>query len=161
MLLAELSVMVEKPLDWVFRKKHQTHFHTNKNASQSLPKLTNTPGLYDGSAEARAIVKAAQEAVGDLKDGNTAVVIAHGILYHVMDYLKGKDPVNPGMWTSDFMGEEEEPLSELEQQAISQMTMERLEEPASPFVVLGAESGRIQCNKPSFTEVDKGESSNT
>ena len=74
---------------------HRAHF---LRPGTSSPK-TNTPGLYDGSAEARAILS--QDLEMD--------TVASGIMRHALDYLKGKDPVNPGMWTREFWGDEYEP----------------------------------------------------
>ena len=100
---------------------------TSKNASQSLPKLTNTPGLYDGSAEARAIINNASEVIdNELEGGGSDTVVADGILYHVMEYLKGKDMPLMGMWTREFWGDEyTEDLTADEFAAIQNMVMDR------------------------------------
>ncbi len=71
-----------------------------------LPK-TNTPLLHDGSAEARAIITSAIETVvADPDCLRTDVVLADGILYHALDYLKGKAVPLAGMWTKEFWGDE-------------------------------------------------------
>src|SRR5208283_2229838 len=90
---------------WIARKCHKTHFLRPGHSSPA----SNTPGLHDGSAEARAILS---------QDLETDTV-ASGILRHALDYLKGKDSVNPGMWTREFFGEEE--LTEEEFEAIKNM----------------------------------------
>jgi len=43
---------------------------------------------------------------------------------HALDYLKGKDVNNLGMWTKDFFGEEEE-LTPEEFEVIQNMVMDR------------------------------------
>jgi hypothetical protein len=48
--------------------------------------MTNTPGLYDASAEARAIIQGAIDEVGASSSSTGAL-----ILLDVLDYLKGKD----------------------------------------------------------------------
>ncbi len=101
------------PLAWVFQKKHKTHFQSDKNMSQSLPKTSNTVGLYDGSAEARAIVKNAQELIDfELEGGGEEAVIADAILAHVMDYLKGKDISGYTTMAFEYFGPDAEPESE-------------------------------------------------
>jgi hypothetical protein len=40
--------------------------------------------------------------------------VASGIMRHALDYIKGKDPVNPGMWTREFWGEPEVVVAEEE-----------------------------------------------
>ena len=104
---------MEKPLDWVFRKKRPTHFY-DRQACQSDVR-TNTEVLYDGSPQARAILGPTFE--GDITEEGA------GVRRHALDYLKGKDVEHMGMWTQYIFAAE--PLEELEQLAISQMVMDR------------------------------------
>ena len=83
---------------WLARKCHKTHFHSPISLSSYQPK-TNTPGLYDGSAEARAILGPTFE--GDVTEEGA------GIRRHALDYLKGKNVNNLSMWTKDFFGIED------------------------------------------------------
>ena len=86
----------EKPLDWIFRKKHKTSFR-NRYACQSTPS-NKTPVLYDGSAEARAILQNAINIV-DEEQGNMGEYM---ILVHALDYLKGKDMQGNFSYTQEF-----------------------------------------------------------
>ena len=85
---------------WTAGKSHKTHFASSKNASQSLPKTTNTPGLNDGSAQARAIL-------GPTFEGDVTIEGA-GVRQHALAYLKGKDVPNMGQWTWNLIGDEPE-----------------------------------------------------
>jgi hypothetical protein len=86
----------EHPFLWIARKTHKTHFDHGSRCTSSP--LSNTPGLYDGSAEARAILETAYDAV----EGSSAL----GALRHALEHLKGMDVINLGMFTADLMGEE-------------------------------------------------------
>lgn len=91
-----LSEPQEKPLDWAFRRKHKTHF-ADRQACQSAPR-TNTPGLYDGSAEARAILGPTFE--GDITQEGA------DIRRHALRYLKGMDSIETS-FAKDFFGDED------------------------------------------------------
>jgi hypothetical protein len=117
----------EHPFNWLARKQHKTHFMTSKNASQSLPKLTNTPMLYDGTAEAHKIFTdtlSAFEPQEGLDWKEELTVEGSGILHHALDYLKGKDNPLRGMW-SKFFFENEGDLSFEDHIAIQNMVMDR------------------------------------
>jgi hypothetical protein len=87
-----------KSEQWIAGKSHKTHFNQSKNASQSLPKKTNTPGLSDGSAQAQAIL-------GPTFEGDVTIEGA-GVRQHALDYLKGKDVPHMGLWTGRLIGED-------------------------------------------------------
>jgi hypothetical protein len=74
---------------WIARKTYKSVFSRRKNKSSYEPK-TNTPGLLDGSAEARQILRDAQVAVFDSTPSNDGI-IAMGILRDALDHVKGKD----------------------------------------------------------------------
>lgn len=82
---------------WISRKVRKTHFIGQGTSS---PKFTNSPGIYDGSAEARQIVV---DAMGNLppypEEGSFE------ILSSVLDCLKGKD-LSPDRfsYTANFFG---------------------------------------------------------
>lgn len=103
--LVEVAPVVDKTPEhwtqWIARKCYKSAFSRRVNRSSCQPK-TNTPGLYDGSVEARAIVKNALDV--EKGDGDGKVVVADGILLHVMAYLKGRDVPMMGMWTSEAVG---------------------------------------------------------
>ena len=82
---------------WLARKCYKSSFRSRENRSSYSPK-TNTPGLYDGSSEARKIIRSAKEEAIDNP-------IAFGALTHALDYLKGKDILNMGGHTGDFFNE--------------------------------------------------------
>ena len=85
---------------WIAQKSYKSSFRRRESRSEYQPK-TNTPGLYDGSAEAREILSSAL-------DGEHFFVVSSGVLRHALDYLKGKDVQNIGLWTREFFGEDEE-----------------------------------------------------
>src|SRR5208282_5220867 len=85
---------------WIARKCHKTHFLRPGHSSPA----SNTPGLYDGSAEARAILGPTFE--GDITEEGA------GVRRHALDYLKGRNVPLMGMWTGEIMLPEDE-LTEL------------------------------------------------
>lgn len=95
----------EHPYMWISRKSHKTHFRERTSRSSYLPK-SNTPGLYDGSAEARAIVNGAQDQI----ENNEKGVAPSIVLLHVLHYLKGMDS-NEDSWTKRFFEKTDEPTS--------------------------------------------------
>lgn len=96
--------LVEHPFLWISRKTHRTHF-AHKGRSTSDTK-TNTPGLYDGSAEAWAIVQSALDSLEEFQ--SDAENCAVGILMHALDYLKGKDITGLHSYTNEIYGLPEE-----------------------------------------------------
>jgi hypothetical protein len=64
------------------------------NRSSYTPK-TNTPSLYDGSAEAQQILRNAQTAVFD-QDPTVDGLMAMAILQNALDYVKGKNMCGVG-----------------------------------------------------------------
>src|ERR1019366_2582419 len=103
--LGVLSVQNKSENNWIAVKSHRSHFHLPGKSSPA----NNSELLNDGSAEARAILSGA---IGAVEDASTSVescsVEAFGVLRHALDYLKGKDVNNLGMWTTDFFEEVDE-----------------------------------------------------
>ena len=98
-----------KSEQWIAQKSHKTHFHLPGKSSPA----NNSELLYDGSAEARAILKDALERVHMREDMSLEAV---GVLTNALDYLKGcfvggrfsntkeffDEPVDPeGEYTAD------------------------------------------------------------
>jgi hypothetical protein len=83
---------LEHPFNWLAKKQHCTHFiHGSVNSSPA----NNSELLYDGSAEAREILRnASNEAEG---------VSATMVVNHALDYLKGKDIVGLASFTAEIM----------------------------------------------------------
>ena len=79
---------------WLARKCYGSSFRSRENRSSYAPK-SNTPLLYDGSAEAQAIVKNAKEKAIDNPN-------AFGALAHALDYLKGRDVRGRFSYTQEF-----------------------------------------------------------
>ena len=89
---------------WIARKTHKSVFSGSKNRPHSSP-LTNTPGLYDGSAEARAILQGAIDAWENSgSETFGADYIALGSLGNALDYLKGRDMQGRFSYTVSFFG---------------------------------------------------------
>jgi hypothetical protein len=79
---------------WIARKTHKTHFRNRFGAHSDVHASgTNTPGLYDGSAEARYILQNTLDTWDvNTADLHTALNInGVGIVASALDYLKGKD----------------------------------------------------------------------
>ena len=89
---------------WIAQKSRKNSFKDRTNRSSYEPK-NNTEGLNDGSAQARAILGPTFE--GDITEEGA------GIRRHALDYLKGKDVNNLGMWTTDFFEVDEDGVSPL------------------------------------------------
>jgi hypothetical protein len=83
---------------------HKSHFKSRENRSAYSP-LSNTPGIYDGSKEARAIVSNA------MQETEATSVIAACILVHILHYLKGMDSVEASFTEEFFAEETDEPTS--------------------------------------------------
>jgi hypothetical protein len=94
--LGTIQPPVKSEAQWSLRKTHKTHFDHGSRCTSSP--LSNTPGLYDGSAEARAILETAY----DMAEGTSALMV----IRHALNYLKGMDIPNIGIFTADLMGEE-------------------------------------------------------
>ena len=94
--LGVLSVHNKSENNWIAQKSHKSHFHLPGKSSPA----NNSELLNDGSAEARAILGPTFE--GDITEEGA------GIRRHALDYLKGKDVNNLGMWTREIMGEPED-----------------------------------------------------
>src|ERR1700690_2643123 len=79
--------------NWIARKSHKTHFLRPGTSSPA----NNSALLYDGSAEARQILRNA------LDEADTDTV--HQIIMSALDYLKGRD-LSPDRfsYTADFFG---------------------------------------------------------
>src|ERR1035437_7551107 len=93
--LGVLSVPKRSENNWIAQKSHKSHFHLPGKSSPA----NNSELLYDGSAEARAILGPTFE--GDVTEEGA------GIRRHALDYLKGKNVNNLSMWTKDFFGIED------------------------------------------------------
>jgi hypothetical protein len=118
----------EKPLEWVFRKKHKTHFRDRYGAQSDVHKSgNNTPGLYDGSAEARAILQGIidswEVARENIEDKNN--ICAVETLFNALHYLKGMDMqdrwsgtqeffTDLGLWVEQLKAEPKEDLVQIE-----------------------------------------------
>jgi hypothetical protein len=95
--------------NWLARKCHKTHFQSSKNASQVLPKTTNTARLIeysDGLGEALETLRSAQTRIFDesaTEDG----LVAMNALGDAINYLKGKDLVIPRLFTRSLCPEDE------------------------------------------------------
>lgn len=118
----------EKPLEWISRRTYHTHFRDRYGAQSDVHKSgNNTPGLYDGSAEARAILQdiidnweVARENIGD--KNNTCAVET---LFNALHYLKGMDMqdrwsgtqeffTDLGFWVEQLKAEPKEDLVQIE-----------------------------------------------
>ena len=103
--LGVLSVPEKSENNWIAQKSHKSHFHLPGKSSPS----NNTELLIDGSAQARAILSIAKDAVEEAATSiGSCSIEALGVLGHALDYLKGKDVNNLGMWTKDFFEEDED-----------------------------------------------------
>jgi len=112
---------------WLSRKQHKTHFY-DRQYCQAEP-MANTPGLYDASAEARAILQDTLDnwyvATEDIpKPDNT---IGVGVLCDALDYLKGRDIGNRFSHAFDFFLE----ASDTEDETRDQAEYERAHETGS------------------------------
>jgi hypothetical protein len=76
----------EHPFMWLSRKQHKTHFGRPGKSSPA----NNSELLYDGSAEARAILASAHEGLLETYTGGQEY-FAFTALENALDYLKGKD----------------------------------------------------------------------
>ena len=83
--------------NWTARKSHRTHF---SRPGTSSPK-NNSTGLYDGSAEARAILVDAM----NFADEDPGLSVGYEMLESALNYFKGKD-LSPERfsYTADFFG---------------------------------------------------------
>ena len=95
-------------------------------------------------------------------DMDMKFISAYMAVTHALEYLKGRNVPNMGIFTADLIDGE----SELEQLAISQMVMERRTavSEGNPMLVqitpaesnYGEMSGRTQCAEPNLSNTPKG-----
>ena len=90
----EMDKTPEHWTQWLARKSYKSSFKDRMNRSSYSPK-SNTPGLYDGSAEAQQILRNAQTAVFD-QDPTVDGLMAMAILQNALDYVKGKNMCGVG-----------------------------------------------------------------
>jgi|SRR5271154_5285275 len=98
--LGDIKVL-DKDLQWLGRKQYRSHFRDRFGAQSDVHKSgNNTPGLYDGSAEARYIIEGTIHNWEVNKEDifTKENLLAIEVLFSALDYLKGKD-LNPNRFS--------------------------------------------------------------